>query len=132
MCKAPTPPNPTNLLGGLPNPAPSVGVPGIIAPKAVQNVTPNPVPSLGAPGVLPSSLNKPPAKVMNPFNFGGIPGMMQTSLGNVGAVSQQAQIDAATPTLLKLLGRGTLDTTILGQNRSIASAARYNTNALGG
>lgn len=100
--------------------SPSLGIPKPPGVTALSGL-PNPIPALGVPGViLPKALQGTPP--------GGGSGY------NPNNPRAQAPSNAE-KSILGLLGRGTLDTTILGQNRSAAStasAARYNTSTLGG
>lgn len=107
--------NPLRLADriGIPNPVPSLGVPGLILPRSIAGpLGLGSSPSISSPGRTTNTTTLSPP---NPF------------------AANMAEAQAAGPSILQMLGRGTLDTTILGQNRRMPSAAVVGSNStLGG
>lgn len=86
---------------------------------------PNPVPSLGVPGFIP------------PASFPSSPGVFAGQTSPKGGMNLPMGVfspdpNAQGPSILGLLGRGVLDTTILGQARRAPSALPYGGGPLGG
>lgn len=100
--------------------------PSLPDPTKVINSIPNPIPSLGVPGVVPPEALIPSGKFMNPFD--PIPS------GPPASTPPGWVNNTYSPSILGMLGRGVLDTTILGQNRrapSVPSSTPYTAGTLG-
>lgn len=92
--------NPVHIFKKLPNPVPSLGVPGLIPPSEVIGV-----------GQQIGQAFKPP----------GDPSAQNAANVTAAAAAEDARNKKANSSILGLLGRGALDTTILGQARTAAT-----------